>query len=501
YGVPRIINTLCERSLMAAFVDGKSSVNREHLHNAMQSLECNTSGTAGSNSRKQLVFFLFMALILAGIALYFSHAPFQKLIQHTTGQLAALLPTKKPDQTDPAKQKSVETTVKGISTPSATLQTEKNDQSGSADSADHESVVVTVIDTADEDTLLSSEQDEGTEVAQPAAEPTAQGSHSETVHKQNNGLQEEKKKRNSENSTVQEHSAVISAEPSNQPDQETPENSAPATGESPDNATSNKNGVSSADRQLLSEETQNLVTLPPGWRSITIQPKKKKVLLFQSDSSAPVRELALPAGITLEDGIYLLGQDKGTPFLFSHRSFFAWQVDQSLADWLWFLFMDDQSPPVIPVIVSSSEPEQSPKQMELSTAQAMVKNWAAAFDQKNIQELMSYYDDSLITYRLLRNSPTVKSHAEVAAQKKELFEKNKAVSLQISEPACMVNNDDPSRAIAIFYQRFISSLYRDTGIKVLYLRKTGANTSNRPEWVITGRLWLPAQEEKEKAAD
>ena len=478
-GVPRIINTLCERSLMAAFVDGKSSVSREHLHNAMLSLECNTSGTAG-NSMKKLVFFLFMALITAGIAMYFTHDPFQKLIQHKTGQLAALWQTKIMDYTAPAKQDTVERTVKDI-------------------------------DAAGGDTPLNSgQQEDGTEIVQPVAKPIHEGTHSKIVHGQD-AQQEEEKKHDSEDLKVQKQTevseeygypAVMSTEPSNKPEQETPGNSASASsGETPEEMTANKNGASLADQQPIPERIKNLVALPPGWRSITIQSTKKKVLLFQSDSSRPVKELALPAGITLEDGIYLLGQDKGTPFLFSHRSFFAWQVDQSLADWLSFLFMDDQSPPVIPVIVSSTEPEQSPKQIDPSTAQAMVKNWAAAFGQKNIQELMSYYDDSLITYRLLRNSPTVKSHAEVAAQKKELFEKNKAVSLQISEPACMVNNDDPSRAIAIFYQRFISSLYRDTGIKVLYLRKTGANTSNRPKWVITGRLWLPAQEEKKKAAD
>jgi general secretion pathway protein A len=469
-GVPRIINTLCERSLMAAFVDGKSSVNREHLHNAMLSLECNASGTAGSNKKKYIIFFLFLALITAGIAMYFSHAPFQKLINLRTEQLAALWQTTITDRTAPAKQDTVEKTIKDI-------------------------------DTAGGDTPLNSGQEEEAEVVQPAARPIPEGSQSEIIHGQN-APQEEKKKQVPEDSKVQDP-AVISVEPANIPDQETPGNSASTTEKNPEQMTSNGNGSSVANQQPISEKTKNLVALPPGWRSITIQPKKKKVLLFQSDSSAPVRELALPAGIgiTLENGIYLLGQDKGTPFLFSHRSFFAWQVDQSLADWLWLQFIDDQSPPVIPVIVSSSKPEQSAKQLELSTAQTMVKNWAATFDQKNIQKLMSYYDDSLVTYRLFHNSPTVQSHAEVAAKKKELFEKNKAVSLQISEPGCMVNSEDPSRAIAFFYQRFISSLYRDTGIKVLYLRKTGANTLNRPEWVITGRLWLPAQEEKENSAD
>ena len=218
----------------------------------------------------------------------------------------------------------------------------------------------------------------------------------------------------------------------------------------------------------------------------------------------PVKELALPKGTTLENGIYLLGQEKDRPFLFNHRSFFAWQVEQSLADWLWLQCTDDQSPPVLPVIVGpSAQTQRVTEQDDLSSVQTMVRNWAAAFDQKNLEELMHYYDDSLLTYRLFRNSPVVESRMEIAALKDEIFKKNKAISLQISEPACIVSSEDPKQAMAFFYQRFISSSYRDTGIKVLYLRKTGSNTSNRdkPPWVITGRLWLPAEDEKKKTTD
>ena len=37
-GIPRLINIICERALMAAFVDGKSTIERAHLKKAMDSI-------------------------------------------------------------------------------------------------------------------------------------------------------------------------------------------------------------------------------------------------------------------------------------------------------------------------------------------------------------------------------------------------------------------------------------------------------------------------------
>ena len=415
-GTPRIINTLCERSLMAAFVDGKSSVNQDHLHNAMQSLGHDISKTGNKGKKKQLAFLLFLVLLLAGTALYFSNASFQKLTDLKSGQLIAFLQAKKIAITTSLKEPPVEITAGERVAPVTVQLSEQAVQTAQTDDSDHENDMAAVTETT-EDILAAAEISKEQDSTSPV---------------------------------------VQSAEP---------------------------------------EETENSIALPAGWRSITIDQKEKKALLFESNNQTSTRELTLPTGTTLEDGIYLLGQDKDTPFLFNHRSFFSWQTNQSLSEWLFQQFADDQSSPVIPVIVSSSAPEYLPGQMELSEIRTMVKNWAATFEQKDIQELMRYYDNSLIDYRLFRDSPTVKSHAEVTAKKLEIFEKNKALFLQISEPVCIVNSEDPSQAIALFHQRFISTSYNDSGIKVLYLRKTGAGNSKKPQWVITGRLWLPARDE------
>ncbi len=92
--------------------------------------------------------------------------------------------------------------------------------------------------------------------------------------------------------------------------------------------------------------------------------------------------------------------------------------------------------------------------------------------------------------------PIVYSLDELCKQKNAVFKKNRSISLQISEPLCALNPVSPQTGIAIFYQEYKSSLYRDRGVKILYFGRV-----DRPEgknsWDIFARLWLPVSEEPE----
>ncbi len=462
-GIPRIINTLCERSLMAAFVDGKSSINHDHLVNAAQSLGHDVSRTAGRSKKSSVLVFLATVLILAGIAAYFINPSFQRVVDLKTRQLIAYYQTKKMDLAASAQQEAAEKKHSKKVSIESSEKTVQDGRTGDDKTTGVNKTAVLVVGADEEDDFaVNGGQKQTTTV------PQVDEKKIDTQIRQPEG----------EGSSA--YISPISI-------QKTEVSQVPVAEEK---------HVVPADLPVTSEITENPVTLPPGWKSIFIQQKDQKAFFFQSNSPDPVKEIVLPTSIRLEDGIYLLGQDEGRPFLFNHRSFFAWQVDPSLSRLLFQQFATDTSPPVIPVIVSSTELDTSLSQKSESEIRAMVKSWAAIHSQKDIQSLMHYYGDSLIGYKLFSNNPTVKSHAQIAAKKASIFEKNKAVYLQISEPVCLLNSADPSQAIALFYQRFVSSSYRDSGIKVLYLRKTGANTSTHPQWVITGTLWLPSREEK-----
>jgi len=412
------------------------------------SLGYKTSGTGNKIRKTGLLLVLFMVLSLAGIALYFSNISFQKLVDLKSEQLISFLQTQKTNFLTLSTQQTVKMTAP-IKSKQQTDSSEQTVPPGSdnvrkipesSTIADNKEMDV---DSREQETVDTGE--EIVEAVQVAVETPSK-----------------------ENTEYEEYEYVEENELS-------PEMPVPTV-----------------------RKYENSVTLPAGWRSITILQKDHKALFFQSNSTTPVKELALPTNTNLEAGLYLLGQAKGTPFLFNHRSFFAWQVNPSLSNWLFQQFTDNEAQPVIPVVISSTDSLHHPDQEELSTIRTMVKNWATALAQKNIEELMRYYDDSLIGYQLFRDTPTVKSHAQVAAKKARLFERNETIYLQTSEPVCIINNEDPSQATALFNQRFISSSYRDSGIKVLYLRKTAKDTSRKPEWVITGTLWLPSQNEKKE---
>ncbi len=419
-GTPRIINTLCERSLMAAYVDGKSSVNQKHLQNALQSTEYNTTGNSGKSiNKKQFTILLVLTILLAFSALYFSNTPWRNLVNQKTGQLFAM--------------------------------------------------VQNITDSP------------------PPQEPIAVDTEM---------VEREQKKQNVRTGREEEPSETIIAAPSIL--QASPENDQENIAFVQALRPQEEANVEDSGKPESYSETEEYIVLPLGWQSLSIQQQTGNVRLFLNNQTEPIKELTLPAGMTLGAGTYLLGQSKGKSFLFNHRSFFTWQAEESLADWLWLHFADHTSPSILPVLVSSTNPVHNSDQTEQENIKTMIKNWASAFEKQDINELMPYYDDALLTYKVFRNRPTVISHAEVAAKKNRLFEQTKAISLQKSDPACIINSEDPSLGLAFFHQRFISSSYRDTGIKVLYLRKTNSTTSNKSKWVITGRLWLPVEKETEE---
>ncbi len=458
-GIPRIINTLCERSLMAAFVDGKSTINNDHLHNAARSLGYTIRKINGRSGKTRLALLLSTVLILAGTAIYYTHAPLQQLVSLKTNQFKTYWQATKTNLNASPTQEIVEK--------KATVEI-KAAQKGLTITAGKDS-------DQNEPALLINK------VAEDTVAVHADQEHAETV------LQENEEIARKQMSQHEEHENLAS-NPSDSA-QETEDITIPDGEKIP---------AGTAGQQATPEIEAKPAGLPRGWKSIVIDQNQQKAFLFQSSSLVPIKELALPKPTTLEDGIYLLGQDQERPYLFNHRSFFAWQENPSLSSLLLQQFSDETSPAVIPVIVSSVESERSLSQQGISEIRTMVQEWAGVHSQKDVQKVMRYYDDSLINYKLFSNNPTVKSHAQVAARKTSIFEKNKAVFLQISDPACIVNSEDPSQAIALFYQRFVSSSYQDSGVKVLYLRKTGATASNSPHWLITGTLWLPSREEKKE---
>jgi len=385
-GTPRIINSLCERALMAAFVDGKSSVNQKHLDNALQSLQGEQDTLQQSlYQTKHILIYGVVLLLGLCMALYFTNAPFRRFLQQKSARTMTLLQTLKETfaGNNPVKREKT-----------AQRETRQNGQDRQADQ-------------------------------KRIAPVTSSGTRNATD--------------------------TMAAGKSHQ-----------------------SNNVSGT-MQALSYGA--IIALPTGWKSIIISRQDDTAILFQGDDSArPAGTLDLPATPTLKNGIYLLGTNKDTPYLFNPRAFFSWQVDRPLAKWLWQQFGNTSDLALIPVIVTDVEQLPTTKKDDEATIPSMVKDWAESFNRKDLKKFMEYYDDSLLTYRLFRNRPTVKNHSEITADKEAVVKKNGAFTLQVSDPVCLINPNDPSQAMAIFYQRFISSKYSDSFMCVVLEMNRQKNT-------------------------
>jgi hypothetical protein len=85
----------------------------------------------------------------------------------------------------------------------------------------------------------------------------------------------------------------------------------------------------------------------------------------------------------------------------------------------------------------------------------------------------------------------VLSRRQYYRRKKRLFAKRGFVSLQLSEPICIVDPANTGSAVAVFYQRYTSATYVDEGVKALYFRLVRPEKGGAPQWRIEGRFWLP----------
>ncbi len=428
-GIPRIINSLCERALMAAFVDGKSTVNRKHLHSALQSLQGETTGSPIVRLFRTRPLIAYSAVVIFSVctALYLTNAPFKQFLQQQGGRTLTLIHAVK----EKISAKFVVDNNRNVEVTHSLSQ--ERQQSGNNGQDNHQGWIPTAI---------TQNTGKGNRVQQKTLSPAIRDQHITA-------------------SSTSSNEVLISKKIAG---------------------------------QLKHFSPETVLSLPSGWEGIVILRHSNTAILLQGrgHTAQIINTLALPTATTLEKGLYLVGKQKDTPYLFNHRSFFAWHVDKSLAKWLWQQFGKNSNISLVPVIVTEAKLLPTAKE-NLSAIQTMVKNWAESFNRQDLNNFMLYYDDSILTYRIFRNRPQVQSHSEITTDKKNVFKKNKTLFLQISEPACLINPNDSSRGMAIFYQRFISSKYADSGVKVFYLRKTGA-IPGKPKWVITGRLWLAAKD-------
>jgi len=200
----------------------------------------------------------------------------------------------------------------------------------------------------------------------------------------------------------------------------------------------------------------------------------------------------------LREGVYLLGREKNNnPFLFNpfiHGNNISKQLPEKFCQ----QFGDILPGQIIPVLVYSyGKSFKHPVYDKTKTSCSIVEKWANAWRSKNIDEFINFYHKDDIVYYKIGKDPMLIPWEKLKTTKAVTFEKINDVELKISQLICITDPGNPKTAITMFYQKYSSRNYSDEGIKVLFLSQAydlESSSDNyidqQPDWRITGRFWL-----------
>jgi len=480
-GIPRRINLICERALMAAYLDGEKSVSKKHLVRAIRSIE--------GNEDKISTFPGWLWSALGGSAVI----------------LAALWVALQYDSDGPA--------IKDVAQPPAVLQ--QKEVPGAAPppvTKPEEDVVAARPIPAPPEPVKSpagSSVDTG-----PSPEPIAK-----TDFQTNARVLPE-----TPPVPVRESRPSMQVPPTPQftPDVQEPVPGTPdllvTSNLAPDaqkqlnvssRQSSSLNSQPSAPSLQTSPAETAVLPLPPG--ELVQYPDEKAgppllpvnefylsvdrdsglARLWLGGASGPVAKHQFPLDWRIMEGLYLLGVDREKgPFIFN-PILFQWggynmlnaaavwdQVDEFVADTL------------VPVVVHSSTKAGKDLPVgDITTIREIINNWSQAWRNRDINALMSFYARTFTTYSIDSYEPKTYSLAQLSDIRGRILGTSSYISLTTSIPIILVDPLNQDLAIAVFRQQYMSNIYSDKGIKVLYLRRE----DNYPEhpWKIVAKFFLP----------
>ncbi len=427
-GIPRTINLLCERALMAAYVDGEPFVDRSHVHKALQSIDVDATAVraAGLGRRWGLVAGMALILAMAGGIWFWRHQPSpmatsaagslavdrQQVAAHPDGEQPASVPVK-PKVTDKAEQDTGDG-GKNLVRPAAGEDGAAGPGASAAPGPGDKGMPPRPVAAAARPPAAA------TGTAGPQSLPPVSKGAAPTLA----------------GAIVPDNFFLI--------------------------------GLDRNQQQGYVWKGAGEGAVPPVTRSFS--------LTFKG----------------IRSGIYLLGQgDAGQGYLFSPHSFFPWNQTNSLLESLVPQMQEAPEQTLVPVLVFGNPSVLEMGREEAGAICQEIQEWADSWRNLDLERHLGFYGDVLVTYRLLQNKPFVIDHQGYARRKQELFARNQSISLQLSDPFCALDPGNSQQGVSLFFQRYISKSYVDAGIKVLYWSRNPVIDAAAPRWVISGRLWIP----------
>jgi len=217
----------------------------------------------------------------------------------------------------------------------------------------------------------------------------------------------------------------------------------------------------------------------------------KKVFIFQGSGAEPLLKAEFEYEWPLGEGLFIVGKDASIgEFVFHHMSF-LWGGSNVTATDLWEKVSHLIAGNAVPLMAYSSRTKVNTAMIEKAQQiGAIIDSWSDTWREMDVDKLLDYYGDIFTTYYLDLGKPMVFSKDQLYARKKEVLIKSGFVSLKTSEPLYIIDPDNPRLAIAFFHQEYRSKIYADAGAKVLYFSLVD-EPGGKQTWTIVAKLWLP----------
>lgn len=236
-----------------------------------------------------------------------------------------------------------------------------------------------------------------------------------------------------------------------------------------------------------------VISLPPKKSVITVDLKARHAVLWQQDGSGIVAKDEGDAHWSGEEGLFLAGVDpRQGDFLFSQMNFMKGAAEKALPIRQWRNGSRLRERELVPVLALSSFLKLDEKEVEKARELPhTVAAWAEAWRRKDVDRMMSFYSDIVTLWDTDKNKPFVFTREEMTKRRSEVFAKCGAISLDLSDPVCVVDPRNPDFGIAVISQQYQSQTYADEGEKALFLRLEQDATGTKRQWKIFGQLWVP----------
>jgi type II secretory pathway predicted ATPase ExeA len=231
--------------------------------------------------------------------------------------------------------------------------------------------------------------------------------------------------------------------------------------------------------------------VPDNKALIVVDRSLKIACVWSKEGGVPILKAQFDWVLPLNDGLFILGKDvKERPFIFNHFSFF-WGNPHLMAAELWKKVDEVVSENVVPLMIYSSQKSFDTSVVENTEPITLsIQAWADAWRAKDIDRYTHFYGNIFTMYHLYKDKPLVYSWEQLHELKKAVFSRSGNISLELSDPLCIVDPSNPSIALAMFYQRYNSRIYSDEGIKALYFSLVDQEEGPR-EWKMVAKLWIP----------